>query len=92
MYKAVNMDENGDSRKEEELYQRLITENKVIQTFYIQPADYLSSVNLKTFSELIRFFKKYSSFFSSGFTQMSQCQVCYLLIKIFLVLTNYDYL
>ncbi|XP_045459966.1 FGFR1 oncogene partner 2 homolog [Melitaea cinxia] len=28
MYKAVNMDENGDSRKEEELYQRLITENK----------------------------------------------------------------
>lgn len=29
MYKAVNMDENGDSRKEEELYQRLITENKV---------------------------------------------------------------
>lgn len=29
MYKAVNMDENGDSRKEEEVYQRLITENKV---------------------------------------------------------------
>ncbi|XP_059061908.1 FGFR1 oncogene partner 2 homolog [Achroia grisella] len=28
MYKAVNTDENGDSRKEEELYQRLITENK----------------------------------------------------------------
>ncbi|XP_013185930.2 FGFR1 oncogene partner 2 homolog [Amyelois transitella] len=28
MYKAVNMDENGDSRQEEELYQRLITENK----------------------------------------------------------------
>lgn len=28
MYKAINMDENGDSRKEEELYQRLITENK----------------------------------------------------------------
>lgn len=29
MYKAVNTDENGDTRKEEELYQRLITENKV---------------------------------------------------------------
>lgn len=29
MSKAVNMDENGDARKEEELYQRLITENKV---------------------------------------------------------------
>jgi hypothetical protein len=29
MYKAANMDDNGDSRKEEELYQRLITENKV---------------------------------------------------------------
>ncbi|CAH0721525.1 unnamed protein product, partial [Brenthis ino] len=28
MYKAVNMDENGETRKEEELYQRLITENK----------------------------------------------------------------
>ncbi|XP_026491380.1 FGFR1 oncogene partner 2 homolog [Vanessa tameamea] len=28
MYKAVNMDENGESRREEELYQRLITENK----------------------------------------------------------------
>ncbi|XP_039746365.1 FGFR1 oncogene partner 2 homolog [Pararge aegeria] len=28
MYKAVNMDENGESRKEQELYQRLITENK----------------------------------------------------------------
>lgn len=29
MYKAVTLDENGEARKEEELYQRLITENKV---------------------------------------------------------------
>ncbi|CAH0669224.1 unnamed protein product [Spodoptera exigua] len=28
MYKAVTLDENSDARKEEELYQRLITENK----------------------------------------------------------------
>ncbi|XP_013134786.1 PREDICTED: FGFR1 oncogene partner 2 homolog [Papilio polytes] len=28
MYKAVTLDENSDTRKEEELYQRLITENK----------------------------------------------------------------
>ncbi|CAK1551971.1 unnamed protein product [Leptosia nina] len=28
MYKAVNMDAHGDTRREEELYQRLITENK----------------------------------------------------------------
>lgn len=30
MYKAVTLDENSDARKEEEVYQRLITENKVI--------------------------------------------------------------
>lgn len=29
MYKAINMDENSEARKDEELYQRLITENKV---------------------------------------------------------------
>lgn len=29
MYKAVTLDENGETRKVEELYQRLITENKV---------------------------------------------------------------
>lgn len=34
MYKAVNLDENGETRKEEELYQRLITENKVISIYY----------------------------------------------------------
>ncbi|XP_028038444.1 FGFR1 oncogene partner 2 homolog [Bombyx mandarina] len=28
MYKAINMDENSEARKDEELYQRLITENK----------------------------------------------------------------
>lgn len=32
MYKAVNMDENGDARKGEDIYQRLITENKVCST------------------------------------------------------------
>lgn len=31
MYKAVNVDDNSDARKEEELYQRLITENKVFR-------------------------------------------------------------
>lgn len=30
MYKAINMDENGDARrKEDEIYQRLLVENKV---------------------------------------------------------------
>lgn len=33
MYKAVTLDENGDARKEEEVYQRLITENKVNSLF-----------------------------------------------------------
>lgn len=30
MYKAVNMEENRVTRREEEIYHRLITENKVL--------------------------------------------------------------
>lgn len=35
MYKAVNMDAHGDTRREEELYQRLITENKVGEKYLL---------------------------------------------------------
>lgn len=65
MSKAVTMDENGDARKEEELYQRLITENKVstkhnnMQFFFTgtvgksETIEKLSCVPLGLFMEII---------------------------------------